>query len=168
MNDINIENNLDLKEQIEILSNKIKTLEEEVKNNWELFLRSRADAENLKKRTDKEIINITKYANKNLLLDLLPLVDSFEASMATSSNNNNDEDVYFLFYKMLLNLFEKYNLIKIDVKEYDLFDPSKHEVVSTINDDVYDNVVASVLQSGYQLHDHVLRYVKVSIYKKVF
>lgn len=168
MNDINIENKLELEEQVEILSNKIKALEEEVKNNWEMFLRSRADAENLKKRTDKEIVNITKYANKNLLLDLLPLIDSFEASIATSLNINKDDNVYFLFYKMLLVLFEKYNVKKIDVKEYDLFDPSKHEVVSTINNDVYDNVVSSVLQSGYQLHDHVLRYVKVSIYKKGF
>lgn len=166
MNDKSVENNIEVEGQIEILSNKVKVLEEEVKDNWELFLRAKADIENLKKRTDKEIVNITKYANKNILLDLLPLLDSFEASFVNTSSDNNDS-VYFLFYKLLLGIFEKYNVRKIRVKEYDFFDPSKHEVVSTVDSDVYDTVISSVLQSGYELHDHVLRYVKVSIFKKV-
>ncbi|HIH2763518.1 MAG TPA: nucleotide exchange factor GrpE [Candidatus Azoamicus sp.] len=163
-NDKIIENDIELDEKLDILSNKVKVLEEEVKTNWELFLRARAEVENIKKRTDREIINITRYANKNIFLDLLPLLDSFEASL---SKANNEDNVYFLFYKLLLNILEKYNVKKINVKEYDLFDPSKHEVVSIVSNDIYDNIVSSVLQSGYELHDHVLRYVKVSIFKKI-
>ncbi|HIH2763203.1 MAG TPA: nucleotide exchange factor GrpE [Candidatus Azoamicus sp.] len=180
MSDKNIENNIELEKQIESLSIKVKILEEEVQTNWELFLRAKADFENFRKRADKEVINITKYANKNILLDLLPLLDSFEASfisiktnVKTDVNINNNpnigdnDNVYFLFYKLFLGVFEKHEVKKMNVNEYDFFDPSKHEVVSIINNEIYDNVIASVLQSGYELHDHVLRYAKISIFKKV-
>lgn len=164
MNDNNTETTTELEEKIELLLNKIKVLEEEVKNNWELFLRAKADVENIKKRTDKEIINVTKYSNKKVFIDLLPLLDSFETCL--DKKDNISFDSFFLFYKMLLNIFEKYDVKKIDIKEYSHLDPSKHEVVSVVNNDVYDNVISSVLQPGYELHDHILRYAKVSILKK--
>ena len=65
-----------------------------------------------------------------------------------------------------MNFFEKNDVRKIDVTEYSNFDPSKHEVVSTVENDVYDNVISSIFQSGYILHDQVLRYAKVSIFIK--
>jgi len=165
MNENNIESKFESEENIENLLNKITLLEENVKNNFELFLRAKADFENLKKKTDKEIFNITKYASKKFLFDLLPLLDSFEACLGKSENEKKNEDVK-LFYKILLNFFENNNVRKIDVSEYSDFDPSKHEVVSTVKSDVYDNVVSSVFQPGYILHDQVLRYAKVSIFIK--
>ena len=48
-NDKIIENDIELDEKLDILSNKVKVIEEEVKTNWELFLRARAEVENIKK-----------------------------------------------------------------------------------------------------------------------
>ena len=165
MNENNIESKFESEETIKNLLNKVTLLEENVKNNFELFLRAKADFENLKKKTDKEIFNITKYASKKFLFDLLPLLDSFEACLFKNEDSNKNEDVS-LFYKLLLNFFEKNDVRKIDVTEYSNFDPSKHEVVSTVENDVYDNVISSIFQSGYILHDQVLRYAKVSIFIK--
>lgn len=164
LNDQNSEKYLEFEEKIKILSDRINFLESESKNNWDLFLRAKADLENLRKRADKEIVNITKYSNKNLFLDLLPLLDSFDACL--EKKEDISFNTFLLFHKLLLNLFEKYNVKKIDVKENSFLDPFKHEVVSIVNSDVYDNIICSILQSGYEIHDHILRYVKVSIYKK--
>jgi molecular chaperone GrpE len=165
MNEKNIESNFEFEEKIEALLSKIKLLEDDVKSNWELFLRSKADLENFKKKTDREIVNITKYANKKLLLDLLPLLDSFESCLSKFVNDNNIENIK-LFYNLFLNFFEKNDVRKINVEEYSYFDPSKHEVVFTVESNIHDNVISSVLQSGYILHDQILRYAKVSIFTK--
>ncbi len=67
--------------------------------------------------------------------------------------------------KMLISMLKKHDVKKIIIKKYDNIDPSKHEVISIINNKKYDNKIIAVFQSGYTLHEQVIRYAKVSILK---
>ncbi|HIH2762887.1 MAG TPA: nucleotide exchange factor GrpE [Candidatus Azoamicus sp.] len=170
MNETNVNNAIDkLNEKIETLNLEIEKVNTESKNNWESFIRCRAEIENLKKRTDKEILNISNFALQNILCDFIPLLDSFELCL---KNKNEDKliniDGVILIHKMLLNILDKYNLKKISTEEKEKLDISKHEVVSV---DYKDNIeeedtINTILQNGYVLNDRVLRYVKVSVIKR--
>lgn len=147
--------------------NELKKSKDEAEKNWDLFIRAKAEIENIKKRTDNEITNIQKHSLKNLFVDLLPLLDSFELCLNNVNQKNiSDNEGFNLLYKMLVSILTKYNVKKMEINKYTDLDPAKHEVISTIANDDYNNVIESVFLSGYILHDQVLRYAKVSIFKK--
>ena len=159
--------NLDLEKLVDELSNKLSKSEKEANENWELFIRAKAEIENITKRTENKIINIQKYSQKNMIMDLLPILDSFESCL--ENENNKSEKFYTginLLYKMLISILNKHYVKKIHIEKYSDFDPQKHEVISIIKNDKYDNKILSVFQTGYLLHDRVIRYSKVSILKK--
>lgn len=152
-------------EKICAMTNELAEFKAQANENFNLFLRAKADLENMKKRTDKEIENVIKYSNKKILLALLPLIDGLESRISGNIAEVDREGLQ-IFYKMLLNLLEEYNVKKIDT-EFDLdFDPLKHEVISVVEHDEYDNKINTVLQSGYTLYDQILRYSKVTIFKR--
>jgi len=158
--------NLDLEKLVKELSNKLNKSEKEARENWELFVRAKAEIENITKRTEKKILDIQKYSQKNLIIDLLPILDSFDSCL--ENDNNKNEKIYTginLLYKMLISVLNRHYVKKINVEKYSDFDPQKHEVISIIDNDKYDNKILSVFQSGYLLHNRVIRYSKVSILK---
>lgn len=150
--------NISLKKDLDFFKSKSE-------ENFDLYLRAKAEIDNIRKRTDKEIDNILKYSNKKIILDLLPLMDSLDSCL---KNNNTDKDRegLLIFQKMLKNIFIKNNVNVIDADYESDFDPLKHEVVSTLNDSNIDNKISEVLQTGYMLNDQVLRYAKVIVFKK--
>jgi molecular chaperone GrpE len=170
MTEINVpEKEQELIEKINLLELELEKKSTESKNNWELFLRCKADIENIKKRADKEITNISNFSLQNVMTDFIPLLDSFELCIKDKNENDSIKaDGILLIHKMLINILEKHNLNKIEVKENEKLDISKHEAISIeYSDTEEDDIIKSVLQNGYMLNDRVLRYVKVSIIKKV-
>ena len=73
------------------LIEKIKVLQGESKKNYDLFLRSEADSENMKKRNKKEKEEWIKYANEKLMKDILPVLDNLENAISHSKNKNSFE-----------------------------------------------------------------------------
>jgi len=71
------------------LIEKIKKLKEESKDNYDLFLRSEADSENMKKRSKKEKEAWIKYANEKIVKDLLPVLDNLENAISHSKNEES-------------------------------------------------------------------------------
>lgn len=151
-------------DMIENLKKENDRLNIQVAENFDSFLRAKAEVENIKKRTNKEIDNIIKYSNKNIFLDLLPLLDSLDACL-NNINVSNKSDIK-IFHDMLLVVLEKYNVTKIIAEVGSFFDPLIHEVISIIEHDEFDNKICNIVQSGYKLHDQILRYSKVTIFKK--
>lgn len=170
MTETNITNKeLELIEKIDLLQLELEKISTESKNNWDSYIRCKAEIENIKKRTDKEILNITNFSLQNILTDFIPVLDSFDLCLNNKNETNsiNIEGIN-LIYKMLLAILEKYNLKKIYISENEKLDSLKHEVISVIHDENIkeDDVINSVLQHGYMLHDRVIRYAKVSIIKR--
>ena len=162
-NDVNNE----YEKKINKTLNELKESKEEVKKNWELFIRAKAEIENIKKRTEKEIINIKNYSQKHLFIDLLPILDSLESCLKNNDNKNKkDYDGTKLLYKMLSSILNKNFLQKMIIKKHMELNPFEHEVISITKNKIYDNKIESILQNGYILHNQVIRYAKVSIFKK--
>lgn len=156
-------------EQLESLKLELDKVSAESRHNWDLFLRCKAEIENIKKRTDKEILNVSIFALQNILTDFMPLLDSFELCIKNKSKDDTiNINGVILIYKMLFSILEKYNLKKIVINENEKLDILKHEVVSIVYDNnLEEDSIKSIMQNGYTLNDRILRYVKVEISKKI-
>ena len=131
--------------EIDELLEKNKILEDEV-------LRSKAELINYRKRKDEETSKIMKYANEDVILKLLLVLDNFERALSMN-NDLTEEQNKFL---------EGFNLIYKSLKEIDAlgkeFNPNVHYAVTVINDETKENgIVLNVLNKGYTYKDKVIR-----------
>jgi molecular chaperone GrpE len=144
-----------------------KSNEIKVKELQDKYLRLSAEFDNYRKRTLREKIDLTKSANEEMLLSLLPVMDDFERAMQ-SMNETTDciamkEGIYLIYEKF--KEFLKTN----GVKEIDAlnksFDIDLHDAISKMPapDKKMKGKVIDVVEKGYILNDKVIRYSKVVI-----
>lgn len=150
-------------EEIELLKEKIKLLEEEI-------LRTKADLINYRKRKDDEVSNMLKYANQDLLESLLPTLDNFERAIKIDDNNLSDELSKFLSgFKLIYSNFKE-TMNRFGVKEIDClgkkFDSTNQNCLFTDSDQTKeDEIVLDVLMKGYTYNDKILRCASVKVNK---
>ena len=144
------------KENIEeTLNKKIKELEEKM-------LYKDAELINYRKRKDDEVSNMLKYANSDIILELLSIVDDLERAIKIDDEFLDDELSKFLsgfkiIYSKLVNLLNNFEVKEIDTLNKE-FDPSFHQAVMTKKiENVKTGTVIDVLQKGYMYKDRVIR-----------
>jgi len=129
------------------------------------YLRTLADFENFRKRSDREKQDFFKYALANTIKDLLPVLDNFDRALEHAEEGDEFHKGVLLIYKQLWDVLQGHGLKAIDESGV-RFDPNIHEaVVREENPEVPSHTVVSVLQKGYFLHDRLLRpaLVKVAV-----
>jgi len=129
------------------------------------YLRTLADFENYRKRSDREKQEFFKYALAGTIKDLLPVLDNFDRALEHAEEGDDFHKGVLLIYKQLFDVLQKHGLKTIEEQGVP-FDPNIHEgVVTEENPSVPANTVVAVLQKGYFLHDRLLRpaMVKVSV-----
>ena len=147
--------------EIVTLNNKIKELEEKV-------LYKDAELLNYKKRKDLEVSSMLKYANSDIILEMLSIVDDLERAIKLDDNILDDEVSKFLsgikiIYSRLVSILEKYEVKEIDALNKE-FDPTYHQAVLTEKvEGVKPNIVVEVLQKGYMYKDKVIRHTMVKV-----
>eukprot|EP01156_Anaeramoeba_ignava_P008248 Anaeramoba_ignava/a357295_8.p2 GENE.a357295_8~~a357295_8.p2 ORF type:complete len:172 (-),score=55.92 a357295_8:171-686(-) len=149
------------------MESKIKELETENAELKDKFLRKHADFENFRKRMFKEKEDSIKYANSNLLGDLIPIIDDFERAI-NSAENSKDFDTFLKGVEMIEKQFASMLEKKWGLKRFDAagenFDPEKHEAfMMEESADVEEPQVVEVFQKGYQLNERVIRHAKVKV-----
>ena len=129
-------------------------------DNWNNLLRTKADLENLRKRSQRDLENAHKYAFEKFAAELLPVKDSLELGLNHSAEEANAEKLHEgmeLTLKMFKQLMEKYQIEEIN-PQGELFDPEKHQAMTTQeNAELAPNTVLAVMQKGYALNDRLLR-----------
>lgn len=158
--------NSDTTEQEKDENKKLKELQLQVSTLRDQLLRKAAEFENYKKRTDAEISSYLKYANENLLIDLLPVLDDFDRVMK-SWNDGHDIDTFKKGFEMIYDKF-KNALSKKGLKEMDTdgkeFDVNLHDaLLQSPNAEVPANTIVDTIEKGYFLKDKVLRHAKVVV-----
>lgn len=123
-----------------------------------LMQRLQADFENHKKRVEKEKAESVQYANQKMVLDLLPVLDSFESALGKA------DDGLKLIYAQIMKTLAAYGVKKIKAKG-EKFNPNEHDAMMTGEGDE-DDIVLDEMQSGYVMNDAVIRPAKVKISKK--
>lgn len=163
----------ELEEKISELEKQLSVSELNIKEHYERFLRSEADFQNLKKRTEKEKDDTRKYALQEIVLGILNVLDhiqrGIQAYEALENENLNKEEVLKgleLIYKDLKDVLCSHGLCEIECIGNE-FDPYYHEALATVClEETEDNVVIEEFQKGYILNDRVIRPSRVKIAKK--
>jgi molecular chaperone GrpE len=135
---------------------------EDLKNR---YLRTLADFDNLRKRTEREKSEFARYATSGVLKDLIPVLDNFDRALEHSDADDDFHKGVELIYKQLYDVLTKHGLRPIDEVGVH-FDPNIHEAVVREEDSsVPSHTVTAILQKGYFLHDRLLRpaLVKVAV-----
>lgn len=132
----------------------------QAEENWNSLLRTKADLENLRKRSQRDLENAHKYSIEKFATDLLPVKDSLELGLDHSSEEANAEKLHEgmeLTLKMLKQLMEKFRIQEID-PQGEPFDPQQHQAMTMQdNSELAPNTVLAVMQKGYALNDRLLR-----------
>ncbi len=132
------------------------------------FIRLSAEFDNYRKRKQREIDEFKKFANETVFKQFLPVVDNLERALA-SAENNQDLDTLLkgvrLTHKEILKVFQDFNVKPVQA-ENQVFDPNFHQAVTQKEtNEVPENTVTDVLQTGYLLHDRLIRPAMVVVSK---
>ena len=131
------------------------------------WLRAKAEADNIRKRSQAEIASAHKFAVENFAAELLAVKDSLEAALAADSASvESMRSGVELTLKQLAGVFDRFSLSEIN-PQGQRFDPHRHQAISTVESDAQPNTVVQVLQKGYLLHDRVIRPALVTVAKAV-
>ena len=153
---------LKLESEIQRLTTENTTLQEKVKL-------AQAELVNYRKRKDEETANTIKYANQDLIIDLLVVVDNLERTL---ENQNVSEEVkkyqdgVRMIYDNIMNTLKSFGVEVIN-RVGQVFDPKYEQALLTeCVEDKDDDIVLEVLLKGYMLKGRVIRPASVKINQK--
>jgi molecular chaperone GrpE len=129
------------------------------------YLRTLADFENFRKRSDREKNDFRRYALAESMREILPVLDNFDRALEHAEGGDDFHKGVLLIYKQLFDALQKSGLRRIEENGV-RFDPNIHEAVIREEDpSVPNHTVTAILQKGYFLHDRLLRpaLVKVAV-----
>jgi len=131
------------------------------------YLRVYSDFDNYRKRTIKEKNELGKFANAELITELLPVIDDFERAMKSIQKNADTEPIILgieLIYNKLVKILEMKGLKPIKSIGVE-FNTDFHEAITKIatEDEEQKGKVIDEIQKGYELNEKVIRYAKVVV-----
>lgn len=141
------------------------TLEDQLKEEKDRYIRLFAEFENYKKRTSREKMEFFQYANQDLMTSMLGVMDDFERALkelAKSSDETQLKGVELIYQKLKSKLEEK-GLKALEVNPGDVFNVDHHEAITQIPSPSPElkGKIVDVVETGYTLYDKVIRFSKV-------
>jgi len=136
---------------------------EEYLNGWK---RERADFLNYKKEEAERISSLVKYANEDIIYNLIPILDNFNLAAKHAPKDNELAQGFLMIKKQLEDLLTKEGINPIDSVGKQ-FDPNLMESIGEISNSQFPipNTVAEEIQKGYTLNGKLIRPAKVKISK---
>ncbi len=142
----------------------LEKLKEDYASLNDRYMRTLAEYDNFRKRTQKDIESRVSYAKTDMLSKILPVVDNFERA---AFNSDTDAEGYKKGIEMTVKQFMEI-LKSIGVEEFgevgEAFDPNFHNAVMHIDDENFaENVIADVFMKGYKIGDKIIRPATVKV-----
>jgi len=147
---------------------KLARTEQALVSQQDEVLRTRAEMQNLRRRTEMDIEKAHKFGQERLVNELLTVIDNLERALQAVPDQNNETvrplcEGVELTLKSFLGVLEKFNVEQLDPQGAP-FDPQVHEAITMQdNPDVEPNTVIAVMQKGYTLHGRVIRPARVVV-----
>jgi molecular chaperone GrpE len=160
----------DYNQTLELVCEALKAETEELKTeNGSLkdqLLRKQAEFENYRRRTERERADIYKRGKKEVLIEMLSVLDNFERAI-TSVGNAAEEDALKLGFELIYKQFKDI-LTRMGIEPVEsvgqFFDPHVHEAVTIEETSEHEaNTVIEEFQKGYKLGDQLLRPAQVKV-----
>lgn len=146
------------------LQNKADALEAELQKQKDILLRTMAEYDNYRKRTEREKAAIYNDAKSDTVEKILPIADNLERALEQKECSVEDlRKGVEMIWKQFVDAMEKLGIESMgEVGEP--FNPDKHNAVSHIDSEELDeNTVAAVFQKGYKIGDKVIRHAMVQV-----
>ena len=163
--------NSKLKEEQEKLLEQISKLQEENQALLEKVKLAQAEVVNYRKRKDEETQNMLKFANQDLITELINVADNFERAIKLDDNDLTDElskflDGFKMMYANLMEILKKFGVEEIN-RVGEVFNPNDEQALMTDSiEEMDDDVVTEVLLKGYKLNGRVIRPASVKVNSK--
>ena len=129
----------------------------------ELLKRTQANFENYRKQTEKRTSELQEMASKNILVQLLPIIDNLD--LALKNVDQNPEQIVEgvkLIRSQMDNLLQDNHVEKINTEDKQ-FDPYFHEALMKVPSEKTENTIIEEFQHGYILHGKLIRHAKVKV-----
>ena len=129
--------------------------------NWEKLLLAKAEVENIRRRTQKDIEKAHRFSVEKFAKDMLPVVDSLEMGLAAADDSDVEatslKEGMELTLKQLISSLEKSGVVQVNPVS-EAFNPELHQAISMVpSADHEPNSVMQVFQKGYTLNNRLLR-----------
>jgi molecular chaperone GrpE len=158
-----------LAKEIENLSIALDQKTKEAAEANEKYLRTYADFENYRKRVQRDQTDFRKYANEQMALELLTVIDHLSLAIKHANEAGGSEGLQQgveMVHKQFRDVLEKFGIAPFKAQG-EPFDPAMHDAMMQVETaDVPENTVVRVFQDGYRYHEKVLRHAKVGVSKK--
>ena len=142
----------------------IESLQAQLNEANDSFLRAKADGENARRRADEEVQKARKFAVEGFAEGLLPVIDSLEAAlMVEQATLEQMREGVEATQKQLLSALERNKVTQINPNSGEKFNPHQHQAISVVPAAQDPNTVVTVLQKGYMIADRVLRPALVTV-----
>jgi len=143
------------------LEEELVAVREEVRKNWDLYLRERADLENFRKRAQRDKEDLARFANESILREILPVLDNLERAVVHARQQEGEGGGLLEGVEMTLSqlhrLLDKFGVAPIEAVGTP-FDPDRHEAMGQMESAEHPpNTVVQELQKGYLLNERLLR-----------
>jgi len=143
-------------------------LNQKINELTEALQRERADATNIRRRHEEELVSLRNRVKTLVISDLLPVIDNFDRALKHVPKDLEDNE-YVKGVSAVVKQFES-TLSGMGVEKIktvgEHFDPNLHEAVSMEDGDGTDEIVSEELQSGYKIGNDVIRHAMVKVKKQ--
>ena len=136
------------------------------------FLRAKAEEDNVRRRSEKEVANSRKFAVEGFSKEMINVHDSLKLACNVDLPEDSDESIKNIHQgvevtlKQLDAAFSRFSLTQISPEVGAKLDPNVHQAMSIIDsDDVESGCIINVIQTGFQLHDRLIRPAMVIVAK---
>jgi molecular chaperone GrpE len=144
----------------------VNTIDKEAKlaEMKDLLQRTQANFENYRKQVQVQLEDIKKMASRDIILQLLPIIDNFELALRNVSAVQNDNFVagISLIHSQLMQLLHQNNVLPIETVGRK-FDPYHHEALMKVPSELPADTIIEEFQKGFTMHGKVLRHAKVKV-----
>jgi len=150
------------------LESQLEDAQAKASENWNQYLRAKAEMDNLRRRNIKDVENAHKFGLEKFATEMLPVLDGIGMGLAVEDASAESlREGMQLTMSMLEKMMEKLGIEEIDPMN-EKFDAAKHQAMSMQpNAEVEPNTVIAVMQKGYSLNERLIRPAMVMVSKAV-
>lgn len=158
---------------VEELISRIKVAQSKADENWDVALRTKAEMENVRRRTEKEVANARKFGIEKMINEILPVKDSIEMGLSAAIELDiEDEKVHKiregmeLTLKMMNDALAKIGISEVAPQEGETFNAEFHQAMSMQEiEGKESNTIVAIMQKGYLLNERLIRPAMVMVAK---
>lgn len=167
--DVDSDNLTDPKEKLAKLKERIKKLEAEKAEYLDGWQRERADFVNFKKRNEEEKKDYIKFANENLLEEMLAVLESFDMAFMNKEQWNSVPQNWRVgveyIHSQFVKILDDNGLKEFIPKVGDKFDPNLHvaEVMIAVEKPEEDGLIKEIKKKGYMMNGKIIIAPKVAV-----